>query len=79
MPKHNTPVITNRLGMVFTIPAHLYRDLHNIVTGCPQLHAKKSCTVTIFWLKYQDRARMLCQVTQPSFIAVLLCVRYRLC
>jgi hypothetical protein len=27
------------------------------------------CTVTIFWLKYQDSGRMLRRVTQPPFIA----------
>src|SRR4030042_866637 len=27
------------------------------------------CTVTAFWLKYQDRARMLRRVTQPPHIA----------
>jgi hypothetical protein len=28
------------------------------------------CTVTILCLKYQDRARMLRRVTQPTYIAV---------
>jgi len=27
------------------------------------------CTVTAFWLKYQDSARMLRRVTQPPHIA----------
>jgi hypothetical protein len=27
------------------------------------------CTVTAFWLKYQDRDRMLRRVTQPPHIA----------
>jgi hypothetical protein len=27
------------------------------------------CTVTAFWLKYQDRNRMLRRVTQPPHIA----------
>jgi len=27
------------------------------------------CTVTAFWLKYQDTARMLRRVTQPPHIA----------
>ena len=29
----------------------------------------QSCTVTAFWLKYQDSARMLRRVTQPPHIA----------
>ena len=27
------------------------------------------CTVTAYWLKYRDPARMLCRVTQPPHIA----------
>jgi len=32
------------------------------------------CTVTAFWLKYQDRDRMLRRVTQPPHIAGPLCL-----
>jgi hypothetical protein len=34
------------------------------------------CTVTVFWLKYRDSARMLRRLTQPPFIAVPLSVRF---
>ena len=35
------------------------------------------CTVTAFWLKYQDPARMLRRVTQPPHIAGPLVVIYQ--
>jgi hypothetical protein len=36
------------------------------------------CTVTAFWLKYQDPARMRRRVTQPPHIAGPLYVRFRI-
>jgi predicted alpha/beta superfamily hydrolase len=36
------------------------------------------CTVTAFWLKYQDPVRMLRRVTQPPHIAGPLCLTYKL-
>jgi hypothetical protein len=37
------------------------------------------CTVTAFWLKYQDRDRMLRRVTQPPHIAGPLALTDNLC
>jgi hypothetical protein len=43
-----------------------------VAPGQAHLLAIKCCTVTIFWLKYQNAARCLRLVTQSLFIARLL-------
>jgi hypothetical protein len=43
--------------------------LNKICTWTAKTAPYPPCTVTIFWLKYQDPARMLRRVTQPPFIA----------
>ena len=43
--------------------------LINFVPGFAKTTPYPPCTVTAFWLKYQDRDRMLRRVTQPPHIA----------
>jgi hypothetical protein len=43
--------------------------LNKICTMTAKSAPYPPCTVTAFWLKYQDPARMLRRVTQPPHIA----------
>jgi hypothetical protein len=43
--------------------------LNKICTRMAKSAPYPPCTVTAFWLKYQDRDRMLRRVTQPPHIA----------
>jgi len=43
--------------------------LNKICTRTAKSAPYPPCTVTAFWLKYQDRDRMLRRVTQPPHIA----------
>jgi len=58
--------------MINTLTA-LYRDTrtaHKTCTWTAKSSPYPPCTVTAYWLKYLDSARLLRRVTQPPFIAV---------
>ena len=64
--------------MVFAAPCSPDKSCQNLHPDTRTNPQYKSCPVTVFWLKYQDRDRMLRRVTQPPHIAGPLCCIIRM-
>ena len=56
------------LAPIKLVPRHAYRSI-KFIPGRQKHAPYPPCTVTVFWLKYQDPTRCLRRLTQPPHIA----------